>query len=126
MDMTGSNLKNCFSPPAALSRTCRTPTACKFGGDCSIKRSMKGEGRGGSNRVKRGGNWNNNAQSCRSANRNNNTPGNRNNNLGFRLLNSTFARCNMSTDVLPVHQVDQTFILSRWIPGKEFLRVTGE
>jgi len=42
----------------------------------------------GSNRVKRGGNWNNNAQNCRSANRNNNSPGNRNNNLGLRLASS--------------------------------------
>jgi len=42
-------------------------------------------GPGGSNRVKRGGNWNNNAQNCRSANRNNNNPSNRNNNIGFRL-----------------------------------------
>ena len=38
----------------------------------------------GSNRVNRGGSWNNNARNCRSANRNNNSPGNRNNNLGFR------------------------------------------
>ena len=36
----------------------------------------------GSNRVQRGGSWNNNAQNCRSANRNRNDPGNRNNNLG--------------------------------------------
>jgi hypothetical protein len=35
--------------------------------------------------VNRGGGWNNNAGNCRSANRNRNTPGNRNNNLGFRL-----------------------------------------
>jgi RNA-directed DNA polymerase len=39
----------------------------------------------GSNRVKRGGSWNNNANNCRSANRNNNNPSNRNNNNGFRL-----------------------------------------
>jgi len=38
----------------------------------------------GSNRVKRGGSWNNNANNCRSANRNNNNPNNRNNNIGFR------------------------------------------
>jgi Sulfatase-modifying factor enzyme 1 len=36
--------------------------------------------------VIRGGCWNNTAQNCRSANRNRNTPGNRNNNLGFRLV----------------------------------------
>ena len=29
----------------------------------------------GSNRVLRGGSWNNNAENCRSANRNSNTPG---------------------------------------------------
>jgi len=42
----------------------------------------------GSNRVIRGGSWNNNAQNCRSANRNNNSPGNSNNNIGFRLASS--------------------------------------
>jgi formylglycine-generating enzyme required for sulfatase activity len=36
--------------------------------------------------VIRGGSWNNNAQNCRSAQRNNNTPTNRNNNIGFRVL----------------------------------------
>jgi len=35
--------------------------------------------------VNRGGSWNNPARNCRSANRNNNEPGNRNNNLGFRV-----------------------------------------
>jgi hypothetical protein len=45
----------------------------------------------GSNRVKRGGSWNNNAQNCRSANRNNNNPNNMNNNIGLRL--SSTARC---------------------------------
>lgn len=39
----------------------------------------------GSNRVNRGGSWNNTATNCRTANRNNNTPSNRNNNVGFRL-----------------------------------------
>ena len=43
----------------------------------------------GSNRVKRGGNWNNNAYNCRVANRNRNSPGNANNNLGFRLVSTT-------------------------------------
>lgn len=38
-----------------------------------------------SNRVIRGGSWNNNATNCRVTNRNRNTPDNRNNNLGLRL-----------------------------------------
>ncbi|MBU6173367.1 MAG: hypothetical protein KGQ60_06155 [Planctomycetes bacterium] len=39
--------------------------------------------------MNRGGSWNNEAANCRSANRNRNTPDNRNNNLGFRVaLNS--------------------------------------
>jgi formylglycine-generating enzyme required for sulfatase activity/RecA/RadA recombinase len=38
--------------------------------------------------VIRGGSWNNEAHNCRSAIRNNNEPGNRNNNLGFRLASS--------------------------------------
>ncbi|NUQ24145.1 MAG: SUMF1/EgtB/PvdO family nonheme iron enzyme [Saprospiraceae bacterium] len=42
----------------------------------------------GSNRVNRGGSWNNNPVNARCANRNNNTPDNRNNNLGFRLANT--------------------------------------
>ncbi|MGD0092790.1 MAG: SUMF1/EgtB/PvdO family nonheme iron enzyme [Planctomycetota bacterium] len=37
-------------------------------------------------RVLRGGSWNNNPRNCRSANRNRNTPDNRNNNIGFRLV----------------------------------------
>ncbi|MFM7400664.1 MAG: SUMF1/EgtB/PvdO family nonheme iron enzyme [Bacteroidota bacterium] len=41
--------------------------------------------RKGDNRVNRGGSWNNEPQNCRAANRNNNEPSNRNNNLGFRL-----------------------------------------
>lgn len=35
--------------------------------------------------MQRGGSWNNNAKNARSANRNNNAVGNRNNDLGFRL-----------------------------------------
>lgn len=35
--------------------------------------------------MNRGGSWNNNATNCRVANRNNNSPSNTNNNLGFRL-----------------------------------------
>jgi retron-type reverse transcriptase len=47
---------------------------------------IKDNNRRSSNRVNRGGSWNNNATNCRVANRNNNTPDNRNNNLGFRLV----------------------------------------
>lgn len=39
----------------------------------------------GSNRVNRGGGWGYDAINERASNRNNNTPDNRNNNLGFRL-----------------------------------------
>ncbi len=38
----------------------------------------------GSNRVNRGGAWNNDASNARAANRNNNDPANRNDNLSFR------------------------------------------
>lgn len=43
----------------------------------------------GSNRVNRGGSWNNNADNCRVTNRNNNTANNRNNNIGFRIALSS-------------------------------------
>ena len=47
----------------------------------------------GQNRVLRGDSWNNDAANCRTANRNNNDPANRNTNNGFRLaLNSAGRR----------------------------------
>lgn len=46
----------------------------------------------GSNRVLRGGSWNNTAANCRIANRNNNTPDNRNDNNGFRVALSQHKR----------------------------------
>ena len=49
----------------------------------------------GTNRVNRGGSWNNDAGNCRSANRNRNEPGNRNNNVGFRLALSSSQRHRM-------------------------------
>ena len=58
----------------------------------------------GSNRVKRGGSWNNNANNLRSANRNNNTPTNRNNNIGFRLVSTEQRRNAPFTDCVCVHQ----------------------
>ena len=44
-----------------------------------------GVGQSGTNRVIRGGSWNNTARNARAAYRNGNTPDDRNNNLGFRL-----------------------------------------
>ena len=56
-----------------------------LGGEVSKGIWAGGEGAdSGSNRVKRGGSWNNTASNCRSAYRNNNDPSNRNNNIGFR------------------------------------------
>jgi len=51
-------------------------------------RGVEAGPRSGSNRVNRGGSWNNNARNGRSANRNRNDPGNRRNNLGFRLAST--------------------------------------
>jgi hypothetical protein len=42
--------------------------------------------------VIRGGSWNNNPRNLRAANRNRNTPDNRNNNLGFRLASPPAGR----------------------------------
>jgi hypothetical protein len=56
----------------------------------------------GSNRVLRGGSWINNGRNVRSANRNRNTPDNRNNNIGFR-----FAPAQTSVDAT----LDQMTIL---------------
>jgi hypothetical protein len=61
--------------------------------------------RSGSNRVNRGGSWNNNARNCRSANRNRNTPTNTNNNLGFRLVSTTQSKgIDAVPSVNPVHR----------------------
>ncbi|MCP5045383.1 MAG: SUMF1/EgtB/PvdO family nonheme iron enzyme [bacterium] len=49
-------------------------------------------GTGSENRVVRGGSWINNARNCRSAYRNRNQPGNRNDKLGFRLASSSHSR----------------------------------
>ena len=62
---------------ASVSARLGCPT---LGGDLNTARRARG-----SNRVKRGGSWNNDAQNARAANRNNDDPSNRNNNLGFRL-----------------------------------------
>lgn len=41
-------------------------------------------------RVERGGSWNNSAENCTVSYRNNNSPDNRNNNIGFRVALSQF------------------------------------
>jgi len=48
--------------------------------------------------VLRGGSWNNKPANLRSANRNRNTPDNRNNNNGFRLASTAHARAVCITD----------------------------
>ncbi len=56
--------------------------------------------------MNRGGGWNSNARNCRASNRNNNPPGIRNDNLGFRLVSTghPFAGGPGSTDPARVHR----------------------
>ena len=94
------------------------------GGDTlSLRRTLcavPARDKAGSNRVKRGGSWNNNAQNCRSANRNRNTPDNRNNNLGFRLASSPL-RPPMRTHgcVSSPQGVEQSFVVRRCESAEE-------
>ncbi|MBI3756020.1 MAG: SUMF1/EgtB/PvdO family nonheme iron enzyme [Deltaproteobacteria bacterium] len=76
-----------------------------------------------SNRVKRGGRWNNNARNVRASNRNNNTPDNRNNNLGFRLA-AQFGgrtRCVQATQRQSFQTV-QTSVLHGYNPLTPFVK----
>ena len=57
-----------------------------------------------SNRVLRGGSFNNNASNVRSANRNTNQPDNRNNNNGFRVSSTLPCRNSSGCPVSTVHQ----------------------
>ena len=59
----------------------------------------------GTNRVKRGGSWINNASNCRSANRNNDAPSNRNNNLGFRVASTMPGHGRVPSDEASVPQM---------------------
>ncbi len=64
----------------------------------------------GAYRVNRGGSWNNNARNCRSANRDRNEPGYRNNNLGFRVALAPSSR----TRRMPFgEQVDDPVVLRK-------------
>lgn len=70
----------------------------------------------GSNRVNRGGSWNNTPRNVRASNRNNNTPENRNNNLGFRLASTHYtiaAGIRASMDARSVRQCVQASVLRR-------------
>ena len=58
----------------------------------------------GANRVLRGGSWINDGRNLRSAYRNNHDPGNRNDNIGFRLARAR--------DAAGGRRIDQTLILS--------------
>lgn len=58
----------------------------------------------GSNRVKRGGSWNNNANNCTSSNRNNNNPSNENNNNGFRLVSTVSEQTGFHFDLPESHK----------------------
>ena len=62
-------------------------------------------GHTGSNRVKRGGNFDNDAANVRASKRNNNTPSNANNNIGFRCCSSRFSQGVVSTDAAREHKV---------------------
>ncbi|MBM4404359.1 MAG: hypothetical protein FJ042_08305 [Candidatus Cloacimonetes bacterium] len=63
----------------------------------------------------RGGSWNNNADNCRVANRNNNNPDNRNNNNGFRVFNANFtARTGMIRSYRACFIIAQYYILTRF------------
>jgi len=59
----------------------------------------KGQINSSTNRVLRGGAWNNNANNLRCSKRNNNNPNNTNNNNGFRFVNTIKARIQIFKDI---------------------------
>lgn len=75
-----------------------------------------------SNRVQRGGSWNNNTNNCQSWNRNNNNPNNSNNNIGFRLVNTLLAGIEQSDLFKCAFMSPDLFILP---VGGEEKRVSG-
>ena len=73
-------------------------------------------------RVKRGGNWNNNTNNCRVANRNNDSPDNENNNLGFRLVSTTHGkdqRCPIHVRPCPANAVTNMAGPKGLVPRRE-------
>ena len=71
----------------------------------------------GENRVNRGGSWNNDARNCRSANRNRNDPGNRNNNLGFRLASTIRGIVPSASSGASPCEAEQDPSRRGWYPG---------
>ncbi|MBA3945515.1 MAG: SUMF1/EgtB/PvdO family nonheme iron enzyme [Herpetosiphonaceae bacterium] len=83
----------------------------------------------GGSRRKRGGSWNNNPINLRAANRNNNSPDNRNNNVGFRLATHPAcpAKCHIATCEVVPPNLERCELRSRsWrCPAKEPRAVLG-
>lgn len=65
----------------------------------------------------RGGSWNNNWNNLRAANRNNNTPTNSNNNIGFR--------CASAPSLLPDGQVRQVYGRGASAQGEQARPIPG-
>ena len=104
----------------ALIAFTRTPGAAQLAVPAARAKTAAGERSRASNRVNRGGSWNNNAGNCRAANRNRNTPANRNNNLGFRLARSSAARRSCSRRNRPLSVPVQALAgrnRIQWPPG---------
>jgi len=63
----------------------------------------------GHKRVLRGGSWINNGRNLRSANRNANTPDNRNNNIGLRLAGALWAKPSKAGGSVNQHNIQSRF-----------------
>ena len=70
-------------PPSGGASNCAVIHLHRRWPRCSVA-AVDGGSKTGAGRVIRGGSWNDNARNCRCAYRNQNTPDNRNENLGFR------------------------------------------
>ncbi len=75
----------------------------------------------GERRVLRGGSWNNNARNVRSAQRNNNTPDNRNNNTGFRLARAQCDTGGCRTDQARIRSVSIVTSMRRKAIGPRYV-----
>ena len=73
----------------------------------------RASGHSGSDRVDRGGSFDNDAANLRAANRDDDHPSNSDDDLGFRCASSRCARRTVSTDAAPVLEVDDQYPRSR-------------